>query len=110
MLGGIIYIVVGILFIIIGILNTKGNISMIHSYHINNIKEEDIKPFGKLMGLGMLVVGSFLAISGVFLAIFESTNNSLCMTLSNILMIAGFVIGIPICFYAVKKYNKRIFS
>ena len=109
MIGGITYLIVGILFIVIGILNTKGNISMIHSYHIKNIKEEDIKPFGKLMGLGMIIVGSFLIISGIFLAVSEKTGNTLCMTLSNILMIVGFLIGLPIVFYAIKKYNKTIF-
>ena len=41
MIGGIVTIIVGIACIIIGILNMKGNISMMHSYHIDNIKEED---------------------------------------------------------------------
>ena len=110
MIGGITNIIVGIICIVIGIINAKGNISALHSYHTKNIKEEDIKPFGKLMGLGMIIVGSFLIISGVFLAITEKTGNTLCMTLSTVFMVIGFVIGLPICLYAIKKYNKSFFG
>ena len=46
---------VGIILCVIGILNMKGNISSLHSYHRNNIKEEDIKPFGKLVCLGTVL-------------------------------------------------------
>ena len=60
MIGGIVEILVGIVFTVIAILNFKGNISMLHSYHMNNIKEEDKPIFAKRMGIGMLIVGIYL--------------------------------------------------
>ena len=36
-IGTIIDVSIGIAFLVIGILNIKGNVSMLHSYHINNI-------------------------------------------------------------------------
>ena len=39
-------LVIGIILILIGILNTKGNISMLHSYHRHCVSEKDIIPFG----------------------------------------------------------------
>ena len=110
MFGGITTLIVGIICIVFGITNYNGNISSLHSYHTKNIKKEDIKPFGKLVGSSMIIIGIFLTISGIFLAISESTGNDLYMTLSLIFMLVGIIIGLPICFYAIKKYNKSIFS
>ena len=110
MFGGIVTSIVGLVCVVMGIMNTKGNISSLHSYHTNNIKEEDIKPFGKLVGSGMIIVGIFLVISGVFLVIAELHEDDLWMILSTTFMIVGLVIGLPICLYAIKKYNKRIFG
>ena len=48
----IVTIIVGIALIIIGVLNTKGNVSMLHSYHTKIVKEEDKIPFGRRVGCG----------------------------------------------------------
>ena len=53
----IIQIIIGLVLIVIGIFNTKGNISLLHSYHRKRIKEEDIKPFGKKVGIGTIIIG-----------------------------------------------------
>ena len=50
-------IIIGIVFLVIGILNLLGNVNLLHSYHRDNVKEEDKKPFGKLVGIGMIIVG-----------------------------------------------------
>ena len=110
MIGGIITIAAGIACIVIGILNTKGNISMMHSYHIDNIKEEDKPIFGKIVGSGMIIVGVSLTISGVLLGLVElGYSDASYGVISTVIMIVGLVVGLGICFYATKKYNKKIF-
>ena len=54
---GAVTIGLGILIIIIGIVNMTGNISTLHSYHRHRVRPEDIKPFGRLVGLGTLLIG-----------------------------------------------------
>ena len=41
----IVALIVGIICIVLGVLNMRGNISSIHSYHRQRVKEEDIIPF-----------------------------------------------------------------
>ena len=108
MFGGIISIIVGVVCIGIGLLNMRGNISMLHSYHINNIKEEDKKPFGKLVGIGMIIVGLSLIGYGALFIVYESNPEKLYMDLANIVLIVGLVIGLVISLFAIKKYNKEI--
>ena len=106
--GASISIIVGIACIIIGILNKKGNISMLHSYHINNISEADKLPFGKMVGTGMITVGVTLIIYGSLFIPAELTKDDIYMTISNIVIIVGMVIGLGISLFAIKKYNKKI--
>ena len=106
--GAIISILVGIACLVIGILNMKGNISMLHSYHINNIKEEDKVPFGKMVGKGMIIVAVSLIIYGGLFIPAEITKENLYMTVANVVLGIGLVIGMGICLYAIKKYNKKI--
>lgn len=106
--GAAIDILIGIVFIVIGILNIKGNVSMLHSYHINNISEEDKKPFGKLVGIGMIVIAVSLIIAGALFIPAEITKESIYTTASNTVLFAGLIGGCGICLYAIKKYNKKI--
>ena len=106
--GAITGVLVGIVCFVIGILNIKGNISMLHSYHINNIKEEDRIPFGKLVGKGMIVIAIALVIYGILFIPFELTQNVIYTYVSNCILIVGLVIGLAITLYAIKKYNKKI--
>ena len=50
-------IVLGIAVVILGIVNMSGNISTLHRYHRKRVSEEDIKPFGRLVGLGTVIMG-----------------------------------------------------
>lgn len=109
MVSGIVTFIVGIVVIVIGMKNRNGNISMLHSYHIKNVKEEDKLPFGKLIGLGMYIVGVTLIIGGIILLIEEYSYNEVLSTVSMVIYIVGFTIGFIIMFYALKKYNKGIF-
>ena len=101
-------IVVGIVCLVIAILNMCGNISMLHSYHIKNIKEEDKLPFGKRVGLGMIIVGISLITYGALMMVFELTSENIYSVVSNVVLIIGLVIGLGISLYAIKKYNKSV--
>ena len=98
----IIQIIIGLFLIVAGIFNMKGNISLLHSYHRKRIKEEDIKPFGKKVGIGSIIIGLTIIVAGIF-TIFNYAN------ISNVILIIGFVIGFIIIVYALFKYNKGIF-
>ena len=100
--GFIIQILIGLFLIVAGIFNMKGNISLLHSYHRKRIKEEDIKPFGKKVGIGSIIIGLTIIVAGIF-TIFNYAN------ISNVILIIGFVIGFIIIVYALFKYNKGIF-
>lgn len=95
-------IIIGLVLIVIGIFNMKGNISSLHSYHRKRIKEEDIKPFGKKVGIGTIIIGITIILAGLF-AIFNYAN------ISNVILVIGLVTGCIIIFYAMFKYNKGIF-
>lgn len=105
----IITALVGIGIIIIGFLNRKGNVSMLHSYHTKRVTEEDKLPFGKLVGLGMIIIGIGLIISAVLMYLSSFLQQSAYETIAIAINIVSFIIGIGIAFYAMFKYNKGIF-
>ena len=41
----VIQIIIGLVLIFIGFSNRKGNLKLLHSYHIKNVKKEDEIPF-----------------------------------------------------------------
>ena len=86
-----------------------GNISTLHSYHRKRVREEDRKPFGKLVGFGTLIIGVAMIVFGVMMLVFEKTQLNLYAILGTVLLIVGIVLGTVISFYAMKKYNKGIF-
>ena len=109
MLEAIVTIAVGILCIGIGISNRKGNIETLHSYHRNRVSKEDRIPFGKQVGLGMIIVGAgIIAFGGFSLATFFTTR-SIFTWIGTGVMIAGLATGAGISFHAMRKYNKGIF-
>ena len=109
----IVTIIVGIALIIIGVLNTKGNVSMLHSYHTKRVKEEDKIPFGRRVGFGsiinIIIIGISLIIFGVFLTLSELLKTETYLFIGMGFMFSGIVIGTTIMFHAMIKYNKGIF-
>lgn len=101
--------IVGIIIAIIGITNMKGNISSIHWYHRYRVTEEDRKPFGKLVGLGTLLIGIVISVFGALFWIYEFTEQEVYLIIATIQLIAGIVTGLALSFYAMFKYNKGIF-
>ena len=108
MVEAIIGIIIGIGCIVIGILNMKGNIKMLHSYHTHNIKEEEKIHFGRLVGIGTIIIGVSLIIYGFLNTMYEIIKNDQIVIMSNIILVIGLIIGICICLFAIKKYNKKI--
>ena len=109
MLEMIVTVVLGIVCIVIGILNTQGNISTLHARHRRRVAEEDILPFGRLVGAGTIVIGVGLIIGGTFLGLSELLTNSTYATVGGAILIVAFVVGLAISFAAMIKYNKGIF-
>ena len=99
----------GILIAILGIINMTGNISSLHWYHRQRVTEENRKPFGKLVGLGTLIIGIAMLVFGVLLLIFEYTQIEALVIVGVVELIASLIIGMIVSFYAMKKYNGGIF-
>ena len=95
--------------IVIGCQNRKGNISMLHSYHRARVAEEDVLPFGKMVGNGMLIVGASIAVYGGAMLLSSLWQLPHAVTVGTAVMSIGLVVGLGLTFYAMKKYNKGIF-
>ena len=101
--------VLGFILCVLGCMNMKGNISSLHWYHRQRVTEEDRKPFGKLVGLGTLIIGIALVISGILFWISEVTATELWLIIGCVITVVGIVVGLVLSFYAMIKYNKGIF-
>ena len=100
---------VGLIIIILGIINMTGNISSLHWYHRQRVSEEDRLPFGRLIGLGTIIIGIACVIFGATLFAYEKTGLDLWVLIGTFSLIIGIALGIAISFYAMIKYNKGIF-
>ena len=109
MLESIILAVLGIVCIVIGVLNTKGNISMLHAHHRKRVSEENIRPFGKMVGAGTIIIGVGFILGGIFFALSELLQSGVYSTVGGVILIVGVVVGLVISFAAMFKYNKGIF-
>ena len=99
----------GLLVSILGIINITGNMSSLHWYHRQRVTEENRKPFGKLVGLGTLIIGLAMIVFGVLFLIFEQTQLGALVIIGVAELIAGIIAGMIVSFYAMKKYNGGIF-
>ena len=109
MVAFIVEFLVGVICVVIGILNTKGNISLLHSYHTHRVTEENRIPFGKKIGLGTIIIGCSVILSGILSAMALIVKNNFYAILGEIVLTTGLIAGIVIIFYALFKYNKGIF-
>ena len=102
-LGMIIEAVVGLLLAAMGFLIwKKQKVSLLHDYHYKNVKEEDLPAYTKEMGLGLIVMGLGIILTGV-LDLIESSFWWAAMAV-------GFVIGLIMIIHAQKKYNGSMIS
>ena len=102
-------LILGILISILGIINMTGNISSLHWYHRQRVSEENRKPFGKLVGLGTLIIGLAMIVFGILFLISEQAQLEALVIIGVVELIASIIVGMVISFYAMKKYNGGIF-
>ena len=105
----IILALIGTALMIMGVLNIKGNISTLHRYHRKRVAPEDVKPFGRLCGIGSVIAGDGLVIKGVFSFVSQSICNQTLDLVGTIFLIVSLAIGIGLMLFAMIKYNKGIF-
>lgn len=105
----IVTLIVGALICFFGVKNMMGDISSLHSYHRSRVKDEDVKPFGKMVGLGTLLCGVGVLIMSAFSFIASLSGIDALVIVGTALMMVGIVVGCVISFYAMKKYNGGIF-
>ena len=105
----LISVLIGIVCILIGISNIKGNISSLHSYHRRRVSEENRLPFGRLVGVGTIMIGISVCLFGSAMFLAQTFENDLFMILGVVIVGAGTVVGITLAFYAMIKYNGGIF-
>ena len=99
--GFIVEASVGILCIVLGLIVwLKRKVSLLHTYHYQNVKEEDIPAYCRLIGIGLILVGVGIAVTGVF--------NLLYLSLWWIPLVVGFGAGLTVMYIAQKKYNGSI--
>ena len=99
----------GIFVAILGMIIMTGNISSLHWYHRQRVTEENRRPFGKLVGLGTLIIGISMIVFGILFLIFEQTQLTALVIIGVIELIVSIIVGMIISFYAMKKYNGGIF-
>ncbi len=109
MAGNIVTFLVGVVCIFLGISNMRGNISSLHSYHRSRVSEEDRIPFGKKVGLGIIIVGISIIVFSVLSSVTLYIENDILILVGTAVLIIGIILGLVISFRAMIKYNKGIF-
>lgn len=95
-------LIMGLLIIGVGISNLLGHISSIHRYNRSKVHEEDLPVYGKMMGIGTVVVGGTIALIGILQMVLD-------MEFIFYLAIPGLIVGVGVMLYAQFKYNRGIF-
>jgi cobalamin synthase len=102
-IGLIVFEAVGIFLIAAGsVLWKKQKVSLLHDYHYQNVREEDLPEYTRQIGTGLLVMGIGLCLTGilfVFLVLFWWLP-----------MAAGLITGIILLILAQKKFNGSVIS
>jgi hypothetical protein len=95
----IVCMAVGFLCIVLGlIIWKKQKISLIHDYHHENVKKEDVPAYTRLTGIGLIIVGTGCCITGIVNFAFKTL-------LGWIASILGLFIGMIPINKAQQKYN-----
>ena len=101
--GVIVELAVGLLCVVLGlVIWIKKKVSLVHTYHYKNVKQEDLPAYARLLGIGQILMGIGICVTGLL--------NLLKSALWWIPMAAGFVAGFIVMNKAQKKYNGSWFS
>ena len=109
MIDYILPMILGVLVAVIGVLNIMGNIKLIKMRHRHRVRPEDVRAFGRLMGIGTLLNGAGLVLFGIFGLIGFICGAAALDIAGKALLIAGIAAGLPMMIFAMIKYNKGIF-
>ena len=82
--GYIISFLVGVVCVVLGVSNMRGNISSLHSYHRHRVSEEDRIPFGKKVGLGIIICGCAIMLFSILSAITLYIENQMFVTVGTL--------------------------
>ena len=101
--GFIVELAVGLLCVVLGlVIWIKRKVSLVHTYHYKNVKQEDFPAYARLLGIGQILMGIGICVTGLL--------NLLKSALWWIPMAVGFVAGFLVMNKAQKKYNGSWFS
>ena len=103
------FVIIGAICILLGIINCTGNISTLHYYHRKRVSEEDRLPFGRMVGLGTIIIGISMIVAGAMSFIASRLDDNAYSIIGTVVLIVGLVVGCGITFFAMIKYNKGIF-
>ena len=99
--GVIIELAVGAICIVLGILLwKKQRITILHDYHYKHVKKDDIPAYTRQMGIGLIITGAGIIITGLFNLVYSA--------LWWIPLLTGFVIGSVAIYRTQKKYNGSV--
>ena len=99
----------GLIFIVIGILNMMGNTKIIHSYHRKRVSEENLKPFGRMIGIGTIIMGVGFMLFGGLTFLEDMLAFGALDIVGIVALVACAIAGLGVIIYAMKKYNGGIF-
>ena len=105
----IVSVILGVLISVFGIMNMKGDISSLHWYHRQRVSPDDVKPFGRKVGLGTLIIGVSIIVFGLFSLITYLTEIEVYTIIGAALLIPAMIVGLGLSLYAIIKYNKGLF-
>ena len=100
----IVFCAVGILLTVLGLVTwKKQKIDLIHDYHCQNVRPEDVPAYTRAMGIGQIVIGAGLCVTGVLCCFLEGP-------VSLITLVIGIIGGLIIFHKAQMRYNGSWFS
>ncbi len=77
----------------------KQRIDLIHSYHTENVTEENKAAYAALMGKGMVIIGAGMILTGLLDFVLQNAWGWLAFGLC-------FIIGLALFIFAQRKYNR----
>lgn len=96
--------IVGLLCVVLGLLIwKKQRITLIHDYHYKNVKKSDVPAYTRLIGTGLLLIGTGTCLTGIINLAFQTGAGWIAFG-------AGFLAGIWLMSKAQTKYNGSRFG
>lgn len=96
------FIIVGVVLLVLGFTNYKGNISTIHWYNRRKVSDTDIPKYGKCVGIGTMICGCSLLVTTLLEVLLQ-------IPVVEVVILAGFAVGLAFLLYGQFKYNKGLF-